>query len=195
MKWKWLSFSFSVPEEVSWRIICLKCRWWLLLMMMIKLFEIIFLYRDVGNRRKKTRHAGKLSQIQTDSLNQLSFPHTRFFFLLYFCRFADGVHFFFPPYFLLNSVCIALPYAEWHMTKCSDCFGACLVFQRCTLFLLFTHINLCWVFFLTVVLMWLRLICLYSFVIISCQSPSLTTYTSSHLIMFERLCGHWTLII
>lgn len=68
-----------------------------------------------------------------------------------------------------------------------------LVFQRSTLLHPFPHINLSRVLSLPlcscVPRLWL--ICLCSYVIKSCQSPSLHTYNSSHLIIFERLYGHW----
>lgn len=82
-----------------------------------------------------------------------------------------------------QSVVIALPHIE----------RTILVFQRRTLLNPLPHINLSRVLFLAarshVLRLWL--ICLCPGVIKSRKSFSLPTFNSSHLIIFERLFGHW----
>lgn len=118
------------------------------------------------------------------------------FLLLNSCCLADGVHFF--HHFFLPAV-----YA-YHCLMYNDMWQSAmiallhiertiLVFQCCMLLHPFPHINLFQALSLLLCsyLPRLWLICLYSHVIKSCQSPCLPTDNSSHLIIFKRLYGHW----
>lgn len=118
------------------------------------------------------------------------------FLLLNSCCLADGVHFF--HHFFLPAV-----YA-YHCLMYNDMWQSAmiallhiehtiLVFQCCTLLHPFPHINLFQALSLLLCsyLPRLWLICLYSHVIKSCQSPCLPTDNSSHLIIFQKVV--WSL--
>lgn len=91
----------------------------------------------------------RLSQIQTDILNQLSFPHTNSsVLLLNSCCLADGIHFFSPHFF----PCHSLIYNDTWQSCYAAFESTILVFQCCAILHPFPHINLSWAPFLTVVL-------------------------------------------
>lgn len=99
----------------------------------------------------------RLSEIQTDSLNQRSFPHTNnSVFIVKFMLFGRWCRLhFFITFFCQQYMCsIALCTMTWRSVVIAlHIERTILVFQRRTLLHPFPHINLCRVFFLTVVLM------------------------------------------
>lgn len=88
------------------------------------MFEIICLYRDAGNMRETRWHAGKdwVRFKLTALTSWASHTQTILFLLFNSCCLADAVHFF-PSHFRASNMCVALPYVQWHVTKCGDCFS------------------------------------------------------------------------
>lgn len=91
----------------------------------------------------------RMSQIQSDSLNKLSFPHTNNSVFIVKFMLLGTSYIFFSSYFFASSVCMVfLMYNDnWQSTRIAllHIEHTILVFQRRTLLNPFPHINLSWI--------------------------------------------------